>query len=115
MTPPDARHADLLHFAPKFLRTVKDVEPGAIYNGKPKGLWVSAGAHWLEWCHAESFHLEHWKRATRVHLAPDANVLHIATVMDLDDFHRAYAVTERFGGEYPWSRARIDWPRVGQE
>lgn len=100
--------SELLHFSREPLTEVRSVVPHTIANGKPAGLWVSAGAAWLEWCVAESFGLSEWKYVTHVRLVDNANVLRIESATALSDFHSEWAQGDRY------SRRAIPWEKVGE-
>lgn len=109
----------LIHYSALPLTTVRRREPGepcGLY--KPPGLWVSVQGEddWLNWCIANAWALDSFTHATEVHLVPDANVMVIRSVAELDDFSTHYA--DPADGEDPQMMAickhgwRIDWHQV---
>ncbi len=102
---------DLVHFSDSPLLEVYDTKPDKHRQfHKPKGLWLSVGEAWAEWCLAESFHISALSYVTPVILAPEANILRLNRVADLDSFTREYRTDSR----YTYSEG-IDWPRVMSE
>lgn len=57
---------------------------------KPKGLWISDDGAWKEWCQDESFNLECLAFEADIILKPDAKILTLSSVIDLDAFHDKY-------------------------
>lgn len=102
----------LRHYSRSPIPAVEDRDQvqvaGDVYH-KPRGLWVSVedGWGWREWCEAEDFCFA-WEHAYRVELAPDANVLHLATPGDIDTFTGRFGRPVRFG-------LGIDWWAVARE
>jgi len=75
---------------------------------KPIGLWVSVeGEHdWKDWCTSEGFGLERLAYTSEIVLRPEANVLFIRTLQELDRFDRD------LGSNDPRELHAIDWARV---
>jgi hypothetical protein len=76
--------------------------------GSINPLWVSVqGEHdWASWCAAEDFGIG--KLVHRVVLKPDANILHISTESQLEDFAENYRFTSL---QFP-SATGIEWKKV---
>ena len=78
-------------------------------NFKPRGLWVSVDGEddWKHWCECENFRPECLKYHYRVVLAPEANILHLATVESILAFTDQYASKAFNLSAY---NHFIDWP-----
>lgn len=61
---------------------------------KPVGLWLSVEGEngWKEWCETENFHLNGLTFKTIFELSPDANILHITSEAELDNFSKIFAL-----------------------
>ena len=63
-------------------------------NMKPRGLWVSVenkGSYgWKQWCLSEEFRVEELIMPHLVTLASNANILHISSIEELDEFNNEY-------------------------
>lgn len=99
---------ELLHFSVKPLTAVRDTTQDETPGPKPSGLWVSVGTAWPEWCLAEEFGVDRLVSVNRIVLAPNANILRLASPRDLDDFTGAYSTDARDSV----SRYSIAWDRV---
>lgn len=109
---------ELLHYSnrPVHLEQLESYVQEPDLNSKPKGLWVSDGAAWKDWCVAESFDpgvgghggLE---LAHVVKLQPSASILTLTTVRDILQFTDAYVVYNdhfpRHLGSY-----KLDWAAI---
>lgn len=105
----------LVHYSkrplPPKLRTVRQANDP---DFKPYGLWVSDNSTeqtWESWCLSENFQTDNLKVATEVVLAPGAQVLHITTLRQLDEFHSQYAVPLYTGS----ATFGIDWKAVAAQ
>lgn len=107
----------LIHYSVEPLAAVHSIPldaQSAHRNGlhKPRGLWVSVGDDWKEWCEGERFGLDRLAHATEIVLRPDANVLRLASAYEIDLFHADYSVVvHRFSGSLGTLSA-IEWPKV---
>jgi hypothetical protein len=74
-------------------------------------LWVSVDGEydWPWWCEAESFDIGSFRH--EVSLRPDANILVITTVNELDAFQRRYRASI---ASWAFSKG-IDWERVARD
>jgi hypothetical protein len=100
----------LIHYSrlPVRLETLERREQPV--TNKPKGLWVSDGTAWKDWCESENFEAGRTVCANEVTLAQDARILRIESETELDDFTDAYAVfPEGFPADYAYY---LDWPAV---
>ena len=103
---------NLIHYSPEpfhfehRLVEQKDVELFAL---KPSGLWVSAGDAWAV-AAEDMFGTEVVRHASLVTLAPDANILHLETIGDIDRFTEQY-IDRPFDG----CPQIIDWHRVAEQ
>lgn len=75
---------------------------------KPSGLWLSVGDDWRRWDVAEGMG---WTDGPvyRVTLVEGANILHLATVADIDSFHERFHIRN-----VPGLSGRIEWSRVAK-
>jgi hypothetical protein len=85
-------------------------ERGAFF--KPEGLWVSVvidgECDWRRWCESDWPSWMNGKKVFEVVLAPDANMLHISSTAQFDQFNREFRTgDEWFGG--------IDWTTVASK
>lgn len=108
----------LLHYTKKpfVLRDCSYLQGETASPGKPNGLWVSVEGDmdWPEWCATDR---PEWIRdyyITEIALKPDANVLRIETVLQLDAFHKHYAEVPEYRKHWPKDiqSKDIDWGRV---
>jgi len=83
---------------------------------KPRGLWLSAQGDddWPSWCVSEKFRLQDLAHAWRVELAPEAAVLCVSTVEELDAFTDAFGYDDALFSSAHWRARGIDWPRVAE-
>lgn len=83
-------------------------EPGP----KPRGLWVSVGMSWKEWCESESWNVDGVRYAAEVELFPSAKILWVSGAAQIEAFARTYRITvleqSRLLGYY------IDWVAVAE-
>lgn len=121
----------LIHYSDKPLTKVRSIKHDEQRCGayKTPGLWVSVeGDHdWVAWCKGKQWGLGRLLCATEVVLADDANVRHLASADDIDEFslqfhdsrrpiyHRGLnwaAIRERWRGliiaPYCWERRMAD-------
>ena len=80
---------------------------------KPVGLWVSDESDfgWSRWCRGEEFHVEALANAHLVTLKPNANILLLKTVGEIDSFTEKYSISMFPGVDLK----TIDWKRVASE
>jgi hypothetical protein len=79
---------------------------------KPNGLWLSADNYednWREWCLAERYSLRHLAYAQEIVLKRCANILHLKTPYDIDDFTRRYESSKT-----DLDCFKIDWKAVAE-
>jgi hypothetical protein len=81
---------DLLHFSAKPLGRIRSASQYPFPDRKPKGLWVSVGEAWPEWCVAESFGVSRLAHVTRIELASAATILRLTDASDLIAFTDQY-------------------------
>jgi hypothetical protein len=98
----------LVHYS---ATAVRGFEPRTETQGryKPKGLWVSVGEAWREWCEGEEYALDTLAVRHVVELAPEANILVLETADELDCFTARYLV-EGTG----WREDMVDWEQVSR-
>jgi hypothetical protein len=77
--------------------------------GKPAGLWVSVDGpdDWPSWNEAERGGFLFGKIKHSVVLSTSAQILHLKTVADIDEFHRSFFTASPYAG-------RVDWAAVGR-
>ena len=114
----------LEHYSAKPLGHLHEGQQSDRADFKPKGLWVSVPGDddWPSWCRSNEF--GDLTLRTRFTLVPDANVLWLRTVDEIDTFHDEFAsksgpsylhgfiywraVADRYAGviiaPYQWSR-----------
>lgn len=75
---------------------------------KPRGLWVSVGAEWQDWCNSEQYATETLVNQYQVTLAANASMLIVDSAEALDAF------TDQYSAPASWSPMStvIDWPAV---
>lgn len=105
----------LSHFSDKRIGSVDRSKLSTHGNGgayKPGGFWVSVDGEddWEKWCIAEDFALGRLAIRHRITLAATANILHIASLAEIDSFADEYGVDRRSNG-YRLPR-EIDWHSV---
>lgn len=69
---------------------------------KPHGLWASpvdCELPWKEWCENEDFHTDTLDKSFTFSLSPDARVLHVNHILDIEPFIRY----ERLDPDLLWS------------
>jgi hypothetical protein len=105
----------LIHYGDAPIEAVRPTTmAGAKYEwhagSKPDGLWVSADGDddWPSWCKDEDFRDCSKQVATEIVLRQDHGLLILKTATAMTLFDREYGLD----GEKPFSRRRIDWPRV---
>lgn len=108
---------ELTHYSAERVKRVYSSEQNTGPSFKPHGLWVSVdedGDGWADWCRGEDFRLESLRYVHNVNLWRDANILHLRSGIDLDDFTNIYA--ESFGGgDALYAPLYICWDRVAEE
>lgn len=94
---------------------------------KPNGFWVSVAGpdDWPAWCRREEFRVDTLEHRSVVVLADDANILHISTPEQLDEFHLKFCVDDvDFPRSRPWMFEAglderkywsLDWAAVAQQ
>jgi hypothetical protein len=118
MKPPDA--PTLIHYSAQPLTAVQSVDPAAAHQPhippwKPRGLWVSVGDDWEQWCRGENFQLARLAHRAEIVLHPDAKILRLTNAGQIRLFTRMYALpTDGLPG-YRAMMQGIDWPKVGTE
>jgi hypothetical protein len=75
---------------------------------KPRGLWLSDGDEWKQWCESEDFHLDEITHRHEIVLADGWDILTLGTEQELRDFTKEYG-KELLPG---LSMQYIDWARV---
>jgi hypothetical protein len=73
---------------------------------KPKGLWVSVGCAWKEWCDEEGFRVDSTRRAYDIRLHPESEVLLLSDYDAMDEFNALHSM-DRIG-------LCVDWPRLAR-
>lgn len=71
---------------------------------KPRGLWVSVGSEWEDWCASENWGLDGTELHYQVTVADTASILTLESPQAIDDFTAAYGTADRF--------SNIDWAAV---
>ena len=61
---------------------------------KPNGVWLSDDTDfgWFEWCMGERFGLPNLRYRIIIEIDPDADILHLKTIEDIDAFTQEYSV-----------------------
>lgn len=103
----------LLHYSSRPLSRIITRRRELRVDFKPKGLWVSVGPAWKEWCESEQFALTDLTIETEIVLRPRAKVLRLRTVADLDRFTSEYR--KPLTPERPDLGMAIDWPAMSLE
>ena len=104
----------LIHYSAQPVRLTRpQPEQDGTAMGKPRGLWLSVedGNGWREWCESERFELQNLACENIVTLKPDAHILCLCSVADIDDFTGQYIVPL----SPPHSIHCIDWPMVAED
>lgn len=106
---------DLAHYTaePFMLDRTRGYLQPEFGNGKPVGLWLSDDADhgWKAWCQEEEWGLDRLVHRTSFRVAEGANVLHLATLSDLQAFSDEYRRTDIVA----LSRHYVMWERVVEE
>lgn len=106
---------------------------GHLDGMKPAGFWftVDGPDDWRSWCISEGFRLPALSHVHELVLRPDARILLVSTVEELDAFHDEYAISQvellgpvpRYHDdpekehrlrEFAAEKRYIDWPRVAE-
>lgn len=104
---------DLVHFSAEPLTHVYDCEPHPErWYHKPRGLWLSVGEAWAEWCRDNSYGLGCY--VTRVELGPAANILTLRSPGELDSFTWRYRIRDdhRLDEHIDWRRVMADYDGI---
>jgi len=91
--------------------TSRKQDPDTYRHSKPDGFWISVKGErdWPSWCRDEGFREGNLALRHVVTLMPSANILHVASAIQLDDFNDEYFKP----GITPWASG-IDWARVAE-
>ena len=84
----------LIHWSEKPITSVCDTVQTSM-NFKPDGLWVSdedAEQSWSSWCESEMPHWINLPYVYEITLNPNANILFISTIEELDNFNDHYII-----------------------
>lgn len=105
---------ELLHYsAEPFVGPVRsEAQEGDEMLFKPRGLWLSVGNAWQEWCREAEYGADRIVHVARVTLAPDANVLRLTSQADLDRFTDEYGDEEK---DRSYHTRFIRWDRVAEK
>lgn len=106
-----------------FSQVMTTEEERKIGRMKPRGLWLSVRGQydWVWWSEGEQFRLYNFRYGTRIILKPDANVLHLKTGEELDEFTAEYGYNPTFPSKddpnvlHSMHSTYIDWPRVAEK
>jgi hypothetical protein len=81
---------------------------------KPRGLWLSVDEGWKEWCEGEDFNCEGLTHCTEFALRPDARILHLSNVVNLDQFtyHYHKAIVRDTIRSIDWNRVAREWQGI---
>src|SRR5690625_3568007 len=100
-------------------------DPAWDYSGrhdrgdKPEGFWVSVAGpdDWREWCEGERFRLDALANEHTVTLAPQARILHIDNLGDLEDLTYKYpAPVKEWRRSSVWADDKYpDWAAIATE
>ena len=93
---------DLRNYSSKPVQTIRHAMKQPDHDYKPRGLWLSQGTEWLDWCINERFRLEKALYETRFQLTHPptliehkfplrGNVLWLRNSTDIDMFHTEFA------------------------
>lgn len=90
---------------------IEDVWPDATQavRPKPRGLWVSVGTAWADWCRAESFGLERLTHRHEITLTDSPNILYCNTINDLRRLNIQFSAYQD-----PLQGLALDWPAIAQ-
>jgi len=85
-----------MHFSKKEIKSVRTryFKQSSISIGKPNGLWISDEDDygWKEWCRDNEFARSRFVHAYHIDLNPEAKVLHLKTVQEIDAFTEKYGI-----------------------
>lgn len=62
--------AELYHYSAEPFGGIEAVTQAGASFLKPRGLWVSVGEDWKDWCEGEAFGLDRLAHKTKIILAP---------------------------------------------
>jgi hypothetical protein len=104
---------ELLHYsAEPFVGPVHSEAQEGDLSFKPRGLWLSVGNEWAEWCREANFGAARIVHVARVTLAPNANVLRLSGQIDLDRFTDEYGDPEQ---DRTYHTRFIRWNQVAEK
>jgi len=112
----------IFHYSKDKIKSLKKDFNASIndeYSVKPCGLWVSIedddeDISWFEWCKNEEFRLENLKYKYTVNISSKANILHLKTPEEIDEFTNNY-VLEDFFNTTLLNSLYINWKKVKEE
>lgn len=98
------------HYTDKKIETLYDVEQNdEALTLKPKGLWLSRGTDWYDWCIENSFSTCRLDNCYIYEVDIDKkDIITISSITDLDKFNNEYS--KKIGSFY-----RIDWKKVSEK
>jgi hypothetical protein len=109
----------LLHYsAAPLTQPIQSVEQETSHSiispfAKPRGLWVSVGDDWKQWCQREEYALHQLACVSHVILRDDASILRLGTSDQLDAFTARYAVQSR--DDWYAQEGGIAWSQVAEQ
>ena len=92
------------------------------FQAKPTGLWISVEGTerfpdnytWKEWCESEGFAIENLAFSYEVILADVANILHLKTSDDINEFTKLFPLKSRHWPE-EIDTYQLDWNSVKEK
>jgi hypothetical protein len=107
----------LLHYCAK--PTAFDLQreyPAGLRADKPHGLWLSVEGKddWESWCRDAEFELDSLALKYELVLRPDANILRIGSLYQLDDFDHEFGTgdRDRHVSGIDWTTVRSRWDGI---
>ena len=109
-----------IHYSDQKLSSLRK-DQQQLVGSKPKGLWVSIGSEWDEWCRENDFRQDELQTKTAVVIKKHAKILRIHNAEQLDKFHEKYNSyncafkTGRYGEHESKFGEGIDWAKVTEK
>lgn len=101
----------LIHYTPRSFMLNRARVYKQEVDFKPRGLWLSVGRAWEDWCRGEDWGVSTLTHRTGVTFAAGANVLTLSTVEGIDKFTAEHCVPIIHDGR-PVDVDFVDWPTL---
>jgi len=115
MTPKIYIHYGHDKFDPERLKTTRIPGDTFIRAYKPSGLWGSptdSKLGWKDWCECEQFNINRLNKSFKFCIKPDAKVLEVREVWDVDDY---LISTKHTYGNNTWFELTLDTDKIEKD